>query len=138
MSTKGKYQLIKCSSPGFQLDTSTMSHVYGMLDLFVCSGCKQTKSQIQQHVIDNWPELRQQHAVEDEQGQMQYPEMEEVIDIESHSCVPDNYNELPIDEKVGWLLSTSCGCEFTLLSDDETMDSIYKAVPSDEGIHDNP
>lgn len=99
------YKLTKLSKTGYELVTSDIDMIYDMLDRFVCNTCK-----VKQHEVGKYCD---ENAIEDF-------EREEFIE----EALPDDYDTLPTIEKVNWLMSTACGCEFTF----EEFDSYHDYV----------
>lgn len=89
------YKLIKLSSKGFELSTTDLQLIFNTLADYICSSCTMTKSDIEKYVAENRINVEEaEYMLEDA-----FPEDE-------------IFNNLPLEERIEWLLSTSCGCEF--------------------------
>jgi hypothetical protein len=87
------YKLIKLSSKGFELTTTDINMIFDMLDSYVCTSCKVRKSEAENYCQNNpMEEFEQEYFIE--------------------NAFPDNYDTLPVSDKVDWLMSTCCGAEF--------------------------
>lgn len=77
-----------------------------MLEQNVCDSCKWTKSDFEKY--------RAEHPNEDDELTEEYADMvtREISPLTFSAFFPDNYSELHDREKIDWLLSTACGCEF--------------------------
>jgi hypothetical protein len=85
-----------------------------MLDRHVCKECKWQKSD-----YEKWKSENPKDAAEAEE----YFDLEDGWNPYTYTDMfPDNYEELPLQEKVDLLMSTACGCEFDL-RDSEVPDS---------------
>lgn len=110
-----RYTLDKMSSPGWEFKTDHLHHIVWMLDKHVCSHCKWTRED-----YDKW---RKDNAAEilDEEGML-----EDGINPYSFTdFIPENYNELPDEEKISWLLGTACGCEFDFIDSEDPTTGIH-------------
>lgn len=85
------YELIKLSDPGFELKTDDIRIVRNVLDGFICQSCMKTVSEL---------DIKDQDPAE--------------IKYLQNTAKPDNYDELNDQEKVNFMLGTSCGAEFML------------------------
>ncbi|AGH31911.1 hypothetical protein VPIG_00053 [Vibrio phage PWH3a-P1] len=107
--TKNYYKLTKISKTGYELVTSDIEMIYSMLDGFVCSSCKvkqcEAEKYCQENDIEDW---ERSHFIE--------------------NAFPDDYDNLPTVEKVNWLMSTACGCEFMF----EEFDSFEEYAKSEK------
>jgi hypothetical protein len=103
------YKLTKLSKTGYELVTSDIDMIYDMLDRFVCSSCKVKQCEAEKYCnendIENW---ERPHFIDE--------------------ALPDDYDKLPTIEKVNWLMSTACGCEFMF----EEFDSFEEYVKSEK------
>ena len=91
--TQKYYKLTKLSKVGFELTTPDISMIYTELNSFVCSSCKVKQGEAESYCQENpMEEFEQEYFIE--------------------NAFPDNYDSLPTLEKVEWLMSTACGCEF--------------------------
>lgn len=91
--TEKYYKLTKLSKVGFGLTTPDISMIYDELNNFVCASCKVKQSEAEKYCEENpMEEFEQEYFIE--------------------NAFPDNYDSLPTLEKVEWLMSTACGCEF--------------------------
>lgn len=99
-----RYTLDKMSSPGWVFQTDHIHHVRRMLEGEVCGSCKMTQKE--------YDALPNKEEIED-------------IDLDGRNpytftdFFPENYAELSDDEKIGWLLSTACGCEYDFEDSEE-------------------
>lgn len=83
----------------------TKQEVYPLVDDYVCSSCKVKFSDAVQTAtndFNNNPERYINRTLDD------------VIDTECYDTLPDFFDELSLDERLGYLLNTSCGCELRL------------------------
>lgn len=92
MTTK-HYKLTKISKTGYKLITSDIEMIYDMLDQFVCNSCKVKQCEAEKYCDEN--------GIEDW-------ERDDFVE----NAFPNDYDTLPTLEKVNWLMSTDCGCEF--------------------------
>ncbi|WNO47191.1 hypothetical protein [Vibrio phage vB_VibM_10AMN] len=93
MMTEKHYKLTKISKTGYEFSTSDIEMVYDRLDEFVCTSCKVKRSEASNYCNEN---------------NIEGFEREQFIE----EAFPDNYDSLPTLDKVKWLMSTDCGCEF--------------------------
>ena len=84
------YDLTKGSSPSFTIQTEHPEIIVDMLEQYTCSLCMTPKSEFLK----------------------KYPESDP---CEADYCIPDNYQDLTIEEKLDILISTACGAEFSLM-----------------------
>ena len=108
--TEKYYKLTKISKTGYEFSTSDIELIYDRLDEFVCTSCKVKRSEAEKYCEEN---------------NLEGFEREQFIE----NAFPDNYDNLPTLEKVEWLMSTACGCEFVF----EEFDS-YKDYVVSESI----
>lgn len=100
-----RYILDKMSMPGWEFKTDHLHHIVWMLDQHVCGHCKWTREDYDKWRKDNPDEIL------DEEGML-----EDGINPYSFTdFIPENYKELPDEEKISWLLGTACGCEFDFI-----------------------
>lgn len=93
MMTEKYYKLTKLSKVGFELTTSDIEMIYDRLDEFVCTICTVKQSEAEKYCEENSIEgFSREQFIEE--------------------AFPDDYDSLPTLEKVEWLMSTACGCEF--------------------------
>lgn len=93
MMTEKYYTLTKFSKVGFELTTTDINMVYNKLNRFVCSSCKVKQCEAEKSCEENDMEsFEKEHFIE--------------------NAFPDDYDILQTLEKVEWLMSTDCGCEF--------------------------
>lgn len=86
------YKLVKLSTPdGFVLGTHSLRVIYQTLDDNVCSLCRLKESDIKEG-FDGISEEEKVYLLEE--------------------AFPDNYEKLPLEEKISYLMGTSCGAEF--------------------------
>ncbi|UUW39871.1 hypothetical protein VP14_184 [Vibrio phage VPMCC14] len=110
MTTK-HYKLTKISKTGFEFSTSDIEMIYDRLDEFVCTSCKVKQSEAIKYCDENNIEdFEREHFIQE--------------------AFPDDYDNLPTLEKVEWLMSTACGCEFVF----EEFDSYTDYVVSESII----
>ena len=104
------YRLDKASNPGYTLESEHLRWIRWMLEQGVCDQCKWTKADYEKHLAEN-PEdyledeidLREDFADMAARG---------ISPLTFSEFFPDNYSSLSDMEKVRYLLSTVCGCEF--------------------------
>lgn len=87
------YKLTKLSSVGFELTTSDIHMIYDVLSSYVCTSCTKTVSDVEYYCNEN-------NISSQERSYM----IEEAF--------PNDYETLPLSDKVDWLMSTCCGAEF--------------------------
>lgn len=105
--TEKYYKLTKLSKTGYEVVTSDIDMIYDMLDRFVCNSCKVKQCEVEKYCDENdIEEFERDDFIED--------------------AFPDDYDTLPTIEKVDWLMSTDCGCEFMF----EEFDSYYDYMDS--------
>lgn len=98
------FVLDKMSSPGWELRSEHIEHIFDMLDRHVCSGCKMTKAEYEASniIVEEYDELGE--------------------DINPYTFTeyrPETYDQWSLLEKVEWLLGTACGCEFDFYNEEE-------------------
>lgn len=96
--------LIKASEPGWEFSSQYPDHIYWMLEQHVCPQCKMTLSEFNKQ--GNWsadPDYEDFLA----RGENPYT---------FSDFMPENYNILPVADRISWLLGTACGAEFYLES----------------------
>lgn len=89
--------LEKMSVPGWQLHSEYIEHILEMLESHVCGMCKQTEAQYKQATL----------TVDAEYNEYR------------DDFKPETYNQYSPIEKIHWLLSTPCGCEFDFYDEEE-------------------
>lgn len=100
-----RYILDKLSMPGWEFKTDHLHHIVWMLDQHVCGHCKWTREDYDAWRANGDPEIiGEDELLED--GINPYT----VTDF-----IPENYKELPDEDKIRWLLGTACGCEFDFI-----------------------
>lgn len=104
------YRLDKASNPGYTLESEHIHWIRWMLEQGVCDQCKWTKADYEKHLVEN-PEdyLEEQEDLREEFADMA---ARGISPLTFSEFFPENYNELSDDEKISFLLSTACGCEF--------------------------
>ena len=96
--------LDKMSMPGWEFKTDHIEKVLWILDQCVCSGCKMTK----QEYLAHEGEYTVDEDIEDDTNPYTMDDFK-----------PETYDSWSALEKVEWLLSTACGCEFDFYDEDE-------------------
>lgn len=101
-----RYTLDKMSMPGWELKSDHLHHIVWMLDQHVCNNCKWTKADYDEYI--------KEHPWETEDEKLM---AEECLDDDCNpysfcDFFPENYKELPDQEKIDLLMQTACGCEF--------------------------
>lgn len=94
------YTLDKWSSPGWELNTDHLEHVYEFLDRGVCKSCKITKEEFEK--LGDW------------ENDETYTEL---LDSDTNpytyaKFLPETFDSFGLIEKIEWLLNTACGCEY--------------------------
>lgn len=103
------YKLTKISKTGYEFSTSDIEMIYDRLDEFVCTSCKVKKSEAIKYCDENNIEdFEREHFIQE--------------------AFPDNYDDLPTLEKVQWLMSTACGCEFVFEEFDSYEDCVLSEI----------
>jgi hypothetical protein len=104
------YRLDKASNPGYTLESHHIHWIRWMLEQGVCAQCKWTKADYEKYAAENPEELLE----EEEFLRLEFADMVEkgVSPLTFSDFFPDNYSELTDMEKINYLLSTACGCEF--------------------------
>ena len=106
-----RYTLDKMSSPGWIFKTDHLEHIHWMLDQHVCKQCKWQRAD-----YEKWKEENPKDAAEAEE----YFDLEDGWNPYTYTDMfPDNYEELPLQEKVDLLMDTACGCEFDLIDSED-------------------
>lgn len=90
------FVLEKMSSPGWEFESDHIEHIFRILDKCICNNCKMTEKEYKQFLL-------KQNIEKDF-----YPD-----DLQ-----PETRSML---EKVHWLLSTPCGCEFSFCEDEHKL-----------------
>lgn len=107
------YRLDKVSNPGYTLETNHIEWIRWMLEQGVCGQCKWTKAQYLAYMEANPEDKFLRLEAEDMVAKGISP-------ITFSEFFPENYNELSDKEKISFLLSTACGCEFWFEEIDNT------------------
>ena len=94
------YTLVKMSHPGWTMKSDHIQHIRWMLEQHVCKQCKWTKADYETHIKDH-PEDKDDEFVSENQNPYTFTDF-----------FPENYEDLPENEKIYLLLSTACGYEF--------------------------
>ena len=104
------YRLDKASNPGYTLESAHLHLIRWMLEQGVCVQCKWTKADYEKHLAEN-PE---DYLEDDEELREEYADMAArgISPLTFSEFFPDKYSSLSDMEKVDYLLSTACGCEF--------------------------
>ena len=90
------------SSPGWQFQSDHIEHIRWMLDQHVCKNCKMSRED-----YDAWCK-EQVNVTTDEEWMLE----EGMNPYSFTDFIPENYAELSEQDKIDWLLSTACGCEY--------------------------
>ena len=98
------FVLDKMSSPGWELKSDHIEHIFWLLDQCVCSSCKMTKI-----------EYASYEDIEDEFLE------ENINPFTRDEFKPETYDQWSMLEKVHWLMSTPCGCEFSFCEDEHKL-----------------
>lgn len=103
------YRLDKASNPGYTLQSEHIHWIRWMLEQGVCNECKWTKAQYLAYT-----EANPDHLEDEEFLRLEAEDMvaKGISPLTFSEFFPENYNELSDDEKISFLLSTACGCEF--------------------------
>ncbi len=111
------YQLGKASNPGYTLESEHLHWIRWMLEQGVCEQCKWTKADYEKHLAQN-PE---DYLEDDEELREEYADMATrgISPLTFSEFFPDNYSSLSDMEKVNYLLSTACGCEYWLEEEED-------------------
>lgn len=100
------YNLEKLSTPGWEFRSEYIEHIYMQLNDHVCSLCEQTEDEYRKATL----------------------EVDAEYEDDSNHFKPDNFSEFSYKEKIYWLLSTSCGCEFDFYDEAKGSRLIFKEV----------
>ena len=103
------YRLDKASNPGYTLETNHIEWIRWMLEEGVCDSCKWTKADYEKYIAENPEELEDEEFLRLEAEDMV---AKGISPLTFSEFFPDNYKQLSDMEKVNFLLSTACGCEF--------------------------
>lgn len=104
-----RYTLDKMSMPGWTFKSDHLHHILWMLDKHVCGNCKWT---------------REDYATWRAKGDPEIIDEDELLEdgINPYTLtdfIPENYSELSEQEKINWLMSTACGCEFDFIDNED-------------------
>lgn len=103
------YRLDKASNPGYTLETNHIEWIRWMLEKGVCDSCKWTKADYEKYIAENPEELEEEDFLREEFADMV---TRGISPLTFSEFFPDDYKSLSDKEKVDFLLSTACGCEF--------------------------
>jgi hypothetical protein len=92
--------LEKMSVPGWQFKSDYIEHLLNMLEHCVCDACKVTEAQYRQATLTVDAEYEQDYS----------------------DFKPEAYDQYSPTEKIHWLLSTTCGCEYDFYDEAEESD----------------
>lgn len=104
------YTLQKVSYPGWTMKSDHIQQIRWMLEEHVCKQCKWTKADYEAHIKEHPEDLDDfaDQGLKDGWNPYTY-----------NDFFPENYEDLPDQEKITILLSTACGCEFWLDDEDD-------------------
>lgn len=84
------YKLEKMSIPSWEFYSEYIESIYEQLDAHICSACKQTEAEYRKAT----------------------QEVDAEYDEDFYAFKPAIFSDFSYEDKIEWLLETSCGCEF--------------------------